>query len=220
WQEENRLRAAGVSSFGFSGTNAHVIVEQAPDLAAASQSDQAQPERPLDVITLSARTENSLRRLAARYAEQLSTETEHTLDIAYTANTGRASLAQRLAIVATEPDMPQKLAAFAANESGKWITGQAPLDRPKVAFLFTGQGSQYAGMGRELYESQPDFRAAFDECDALMRPLLGYALPDLFFGESTHLLDDTRYTQPGLFALEYALTQMWHAWGVRPDWVL
>lgn len=221
WQEDKHPRAAGVSSFGFSGTNAHIILEQAPVSASVPHSSPVQSERPLHVITLSARTNSSLRVLAERYVDQLSSDEANGFDIAYTANTGRASLVQRLAVVATDKhDMAQKLAAFAAGESAKVIRGQAPVDRPKVAFLFTGQGSQYAGMGRELYETQPDFRAAYDECDALMRPALGYSLPDLFFGDSTHLLDDTRYTQPALFALEYALAQMWRTWGVEPDWVL
>jgi acyl transferase domain-containing protein/NADPH:quinone reductase-like Zn-dependent oxidoreductase/SAM-dependent methyltransferase len=218
WGMEGRARVAGVSSFGFSGTNAHIVIEQAP---VQTPRVENQPERPLHVMALSARTKASLKQAAARYENQLRSTDVNLPDVAYTANTGRAKLAERLAVLAADArEAADKLAAFANGDTTKVISGQAPVDRPKVAFLFTGQGSQYAGMGRELYDSQPDFRAAFDECDALMRDGLGRSLFELFYGADTHLLNDTRYTQPALFALEYALSQMWRAWGVEPDWVL
>lgn len=219
WEAGGRPRAAGISSFGFSGTNAHIIIEEPP--VQSDSSVQSQTERPVHLLTLSARTPSALRTLAAEYANQLQSGDKDLPNVAYTANIGRAKLLERLAVVASNADeASQKLSAFANGETGKVITGQAAVDRPKVAFLFTGQGAQYAGMGRDLYESQPAFRAAFDECENLMSPSLGCSLFELFYGSETHLLNDTRYTQPALFALEYALTQMWRAWGVEPDWVL
>ncbi len=215
-------RIAGVSSFGFSGTNAHVILEEAPARAPAS----AAPDRPLHLVTLSARSEQALRALAGRYAAHLEAHPETPLaDLAFTANRGRAHFEQRLATVVRDGEsLRARLAAFAAGADpgadpgadGELFAGYCPAGAaPEVAFLFTGHGSHHAGMGRALYAVDPIFRAALDRCDALLRDEIDRTLPEILFGDGS-LLEAMRYAQPALFALQFALAELWQAWGVRP----
>lgn len=210
-------RFVGVSSFGFGGTNAHVVLAEAPQPEAAPR----QPDRPLHLLALSARTQPALQELARRYGAYLETDRPAPLgDICFTANTGRSQFAERLAITAaTAADLQAKLAAFAGGEAAPGVqVGQAGV--PKVAFLFTGQGAQHAGTGRALYECQPTFRNALERCNELLRPYLELPLLDVLYGETTAQLDQTAYTQPALFALEYALAELWRSWGIEPAGVL
>ncbi len=215
-------RLAGLSSFGFSGTNAHVVVEGAPALPPAG----AAPDRPLHLLAVSARGEEALRELARRWADHLAGHPGQDLgDVCHTANTGRAHLPERLAVVAGSLDqMRDRLAAFAAGErpAGSCRGSVSSSGRPRVAFLFTGQGSQYAGMGRRLYQTQPIFRAALDRCAEALRPHLDRPLPQVMYPADGggSLLDRTGYAQPALFALEHALTELWRSWGVEPAAVL
>lgn len=221
-------RRAGVSSFGFSGTNAHVVVEEPPepgDEGAAAPARVA-PERPLHLLTLSAPGESGLRDAVRRHAAHLAAGAEAPLaDVAHTANAGRAHHAHRLAVTAA--DAPAARAALEA-----WLSGTATPavrtgrlhtpDRPPVAFLFTGQGSQYPGMGWALRESSPAFRRALDRCADLLAgelevPLLELLDPAGRHGDRIHRTD---HTQPALFAIQYALCEMWAAWGIRPDVVV
>jgi acyl transferase domain-containing protein/acyl-CoA synthetase (AMP-forming)/AMP-acid ligase II/NADPH:quinone reductase-like Zn-dependent oxidoreductase/acyl carrier protein/NADP-dependent 3-hydroxy acid dehydrogenase YdfG len=214
-----KTRFVGVSSFGFGGTNAHVLLAEAPEPAAAS----AQDERPLHLLALSARTKPALQELAHRYGAYLETNSLASLgDICFTANTGRCQFAERLAIMAASPaDLQDKLAAFAGGEASPGLlAGQVGAHRAKVAFLFTGQGAQYAGMARALYESQPTFRSALERCEELLRPHVELPLLDVLYGVSTARLGQAAYTQPALFALEYALTELWRSWGIEPVAVL
>ncbi|HMD83203.1 MAG TPA: beta-ketoacyl synthase N-terminal-like domain-containing protein, partial [Terriglobia bacterium] len=218
WPRSNGRRLAGVSSFGFSGTNAHVVVEEAPERAAAPSG----PERPLHLLTLSAKSDEALRQLAARYEEHLAgPPPEAFADICFTANAGRARFSHRLAMVADSADQArEKLAG--------WGRGAEPRDcfagrtesasEPKLAFLFTGQGAQYVGMGRDLFATQPTFRKALERCAELLgghleRPLLSVLYPE---EGAASPLDETAYTQPALFALEFALAELWRSWGVYP----
>ena len=218
-------RIGGVSSFGASGMNAHAILEAAPlTVASDGQDALAQPQK---VLTLSARSEAALRTLAEHYARYI---TEHPAvdlaDMAFTASTGRSHFPFRLAsVAATREQLHDQLAAFAQSENAAGLTSGYALEtgQPKIAFLFTGQGSQYAGMGRELYDTQPVFREALDRCDALLRPYMDRPLLSVIFAENESdaaLLNDTRYTQPALFAVEYALAQVWLSWGVKPAAVM
>jgi acyl transferase domain-containing protein len=217
WPPGERVRRAGVSSFGFSGTNAHVIVEEAPVPAPGAA------ERRPRLIVLSARGEAALRQTAVRQADYLGSQPESSLaDVATTLSAGRAHFERRAALVAESVDE----ASAALREFGGggmpagMVAGSTRLgERPKIAFLFTGQGSQYAGMGRELYDSEPVFRASLDRCasilaDHLERPLLEVLFPakaaDTPIGE-------TAYTQPALFALEYSLCELWRSWGITPS---
>ena len=205
-------RVAGVSSFGFSGTNAHLILEEAPPM----EAPLVEGERPLHLLALSAKSEAALRALAGRYAAHLTGE-QPLADVAFTANTGRAHFEHRLATVV--PDLPtlrDRLAAFATGVSEGVVVGRAAAGAtPEIVFLFTGHGSHYAGMGRQLYASQPVFRLALERCAALLAPELDRPLTAILFGDEG-LLDSMAYSQPALFALQYALAELWQSWGVRP----
>lgn len=223
WPVRPGPRIAGVSSFGFSGTNAHLLLEAAP----APLPSQAQA-RTSQLLTLSARSAPALRSLAGRFAAHLSAQPELVpADVAYTAATGRTPLPQRLAVVGDDlAHLAALLAAHAAGEEQEeLLLGQAEGPRPPaVAFLFTGHGAQYAGMGLQLYQREPVFRAALDRCAAwldgqLDRPLLSILADEASMrpdGTRVQPLEDIAYAQPALFALQYALAELWQAWGVRP----
>ncbi|MBT4499871.1 MAG: type I polyketide synthase, partial [Gemmatimonadetes bacterium] len=221
WPVGEGRRFAGVSSFGFSGTNGHVVLEEAP-VAAENEEEAPEPQRPFHLLTLAARTGEGLTALAGSYEQHLLARSDADVgDVCFTAGTGRSQFAHRLGVVgATAEKVREKLAAAATGEDvaglvrGRFVGGE----RPGVAFLFTGQGAQYAGMGRQLYETQPVFRQTLDQCDTLLRdqleqPLLGVLYPEPGVDSP---LDDTAYTQPALFALEYALAQLWRSWGIEP----
>ena len=238
-------RLAGVSSFGFSGTNAHLVLEGAPTQPMREQKKEGL-KRPLHLLTLSAKSELALRELARRYQNDLPVNPAEYADICLRANTGRAQLEHRLSLIAsTKEEAHQKLVMFleqdrhAADASIEGLFEGYTKDVPQVAFLFTGQGSQYVGMGQHLYESEPTFRATLDHCDEILRslnvPLLSILYPDRQsskppFGKSKNQesqilnhksqIHETAYTQPALFALEYALAELWRSWGIEPDVVM
>jgi len=212
-----RPRRAGVSSFGFGGTNAHVVLEY---------SDYALPAPPPSrreshVFTISASTDTALRELAARYAARLEKKAADELDdLCFTVATGRAHLQQRFAMVVADTEMlADHLQRFAAGSEAGYA-GRAPAQRPDIAFLFSGQGAQHAGMARQLYAGEPLFRSVLDECAALTRGHLPEPLLPVIFGEIPGLLDHTAYTQPALFAVEYGLARLWQHWGIEPTAVL
>lgn len=220
WPSGEKQRLAGVSSFGASGTNAHVLLEEAPRSHPKSNSIA----RPLHVLTLSAKTKEALRQLSDRYHAYLS-HNPVLEDVCFSANTGRSHFKHRLAIVANSPaDAAEKLARVAQDQDGPGITvGQVEATTAaRIAFLFTGQGSQYVHMGRQLYETQPVFRDALDRCNGLLHPHLGCSLLERLYPTAalTDSLDDTAFTQPALFALEYALCKLWQSWGVEPSVVM
>jgi len=222
WSASTKRRLAGVSAFGFGGTNSHVILEEAPVLTTVV-SDL---ERPLHLLTLSAKSQQALEELVQSYANFFVSHPEASIaDICFTANTGRSHFDHRLGVV-LESTMQLRLAAdaFTAHqETDVLVSGQVQRKkRPKMAFLFTGQGSQYVDMGRQLYETQPTFRAALARCERILRPYLEKPLLEVLYpvtGASC-LLDETVYTQPALFALEYALAQLWQSWGINPTVVM
>jgi microcystin synthetase protein McyG len=217
WQRERQPLRAGVSSFGFSGTNAHVVIEQAPLTAPARRSA---PERPRHVLALSARSPSALAELVKSYADWLPNHPDARLaDICRAANAGRAHHEYRLAVTAASAEeMVSSLREAATRASRtKRVDGG-----PKVAFLFTGQGSQYQDMARELYFHEPAFRRAFKQCCELLRGQLSVALEELIYparGQQSPL-SDTANTQPALFAIEYSLACMLQAWGIEPAAVL
>jgi acyl transferase domain-containing protein/pimeloyl-ACP methyl ester carboxylesterase/acyl carrier protein len=226
WRAGGRPRLAGVSSFGFSGTNAHVILGEAPQRPAAAPG----ASRPVHLLCLSAKDESALRELASSYHGHLAAASSVPLaDVAHTAHTGRAHFTHRAALTAgSRAEMRDKLGALATSPaagnqpSGRRTAGAAhaiSAGGPPIAFLFTGQGAQYPGMSRQLYETLPTFRAAMQRCDELLRPHLDRSLLSVLYptaGEAA-LLDDTTYTQPALFALEYALAEVWQSWGIAPS---
>jgi acyl transferase domain-containing protein/aryl carrier-like protein len=211
WPRGARTRRAGVSSFGLSGTNAHIVLEEAP-LPVSTEGAEV-IDRPLHVLPLSAKTGVSLRALAARYAERLARDPElKAADVCFSAATGRSALEERLAISAwTSAELRERLESFAQQEvRANVYSGRAR--RRRIAFLFTGQGSQYAGMGQRLYKTQPVFKQALDRA-AQVVPLSTLFDPNAALGETAN-------TQPALFALEVALFELWRSWGVEPEAVL
>ncbi len=217
WPRTERPRLAGVSSFGFSGTNAHVIVSEAPISAARVVA----AERSAHLLVLSARTSAALRRVVTAVRDQLRRDTASFADICFSLATGRARHVERLALVAVDgEDAARELTRFLEGEDSRVHTARAEPGRtPRQAWLFTGQGSQWSGMGRELYETVPRFREALDRCAAILDPLRDRPLLTVMFGDPAlppGVLDDTRWTQPALFALEYALATTLRGWGVQP----
>ncbi|MEU6285847.1 type I polyketide synthase, partial [Streptomyces sp. NPDC047028] len=205
---EQRVRRAGVSSFGISGTNAHVIVEEAP----AEEPAKAPEAGPLPVVPwiVSGKTAEAVRAQAARLLEYV---TEHPglepADVGCSLVTQRSAFGYRAGVVAGDREgLLAGLAAVAERDIPAVAAGS-------VAFLFTGQGSQRAGMGRELYEAFPVFAAALDEVCTALDAHLERPLKDVMFGGEG--LDETGFTQPALFALEVALFRLLEFWGVRPD---
>ncbi|MCF2151836.1 acyltransferase domain-containing protein [Desmonostoc muscorum LEGE 12446] len=225
WDSKTGKRFAGVSSFGMSGTNVHLILEEAPKQATQVKSWDSN-ERPLHILSLSATTEQGLQDLAQSYEKFIeSNSTAAIVDICFTANTGRSHFDYRLALVAesTEQLLMQLQAFTAKQDTLGLVKGQlTSKKRLKVAFLFTGQGSQYANMGRELYETQPTFRKALEQCDAILSLYLNNSLLNILYPEpgEISLIDETAYTQPAIFAIEYALAQLWKSWGIEPDAVM
>ncbi|GGC78298.1 type I polyketide synthase [Chelatococcus reniformis] len=211
-------RIGGVSSFGFSGTNAHLILEQAPDPAPAPRAEP----RAIQIVTVSARTEAALASLAGSYASVLAVPGADLDAVAATATAGRMHLPHRAAVVAASPhEASEQLAALSlGQDAASAYRGAANARPPKIAFLFTGQGCQYLGMARGLLDAQPVFRAAMDDCRAQLNALWPHDLFEILFAESGasgDRLNDTTFTQPALFAVEYALAQLWASFGVRPD---
>ncbi|MGV9267534.1 type I polyketide synthase [Kitasatospora sp. NPDC003701] len=222
WPRGERVRRAGVSSFGLAGTNAHLIVEEAPPPAPTPG-----PGAGTHLLPLSARSPQALAELAGRLARRLAAAPEPALaDVCRTAGEGRTHFAHRAAVLADSPeDARFRLRALAAGRAVDDLPGSAPQPGapPRVAVLFGGQGSQYAGMGRGLYLTEPVFRAAVDECDELLGPLPGgrRLRSVLHPGPAeTDVLDRTEAAQPALFAVEWALWRLWHSWGLRPDVLL
>ncbi|AEI67803.1 type I polyketide synthase [Corallococcus macrosporus] len=226
WPQGDKPRVAGVSGFGLSGVNAHVLIEEAPP--AAARTPDAAP-RPLHVLTLSGRTPQALNELAQRYTQALGgpgLAGQSLEDICFTANTGRDAFRHRLAVLgSTQEGLRDQLTAFLAGQTSPAVLSGKAEGQPRVAFLFTGQGAQWPGMGEELFRTEPIFRDTLLRCDEVLRPLLGQSLIELLHpserdAQARSRLDETGFTQPALFALEYALAQVWMQWGIRPDFVM
>jgi len=246
WTSGDKARIAGISAFSFGGTNAHIVVEDFRMKVADAPSSF---NRPLHLLTLSAKTEAALKQSAERYAGYMAEHTDEDIwDICFTANTGRSHFNHRLAIMAESSEQAkERLSAFSEDKRAAGIfKGHLRSKKSKLVFLFTGQGAQYVGMGRQLYETQPVFREVIERCDAYLSktglsPYKEKSLLEVLYPkgiessrtssgntlairnlqpEDRGLLDETVYSQPALFAVEYALAELWKSWGIEPDVVL
>ena len=205
-------RRAAVSSFGIGGTNAHAVLEEAPTGASS-------PSTTPQLLVISARSETALRAATERLSAHLLAHPAQDLaDVAWTLQRGRVGFRHRSAFVVSDRDDAIRVLRSPSDLPG--ATGQHEGGVPRVAFLFSGQGSQYAGMGRGLYASQPAYREALDRCADILQPHLGGDLRTHLLAESGDALDQTWLTQPALFAVEYALAQLWRHWGVEPSAML
>ena len=216
WSRTKESRLAGVSSFSFSGTNAHLIVEEAP----VSAISHSQIERPLHLLALSAKDRAGLTQLAQRYENYLKSHPDVKLaDVCLSSNSGRVHFEQRLTIIGeNRSGAIEQLEAWQQER----VTSSASVVEDNIGILFTGQGSQYIGMGRELYETQPRFTKTINYCSQVLDSYLEQPLLDILFSKQkdNSLIDQTTYTQPALFALEYALYQLWISWGIQPHAVM
>jgi myxalamid-type polyketide synthase MxaE and MxaD len=206
WPSESEPLIAGVSAFGFGGTNAHVVLTEAPAKERRAEEGVSRAY----VLPLSARTPEGLRGLAGAYREFLHNTDAKPADICYTAAAGRSHHGYRLAACGRSREELR-------TELEQWLSrpdSDLSPDKPRVAFVFSGQGSHWAGMGRDLYEQYPIFRAALNECDAIFARLRPMGQ------ESSGQEDDTTIAQPAIFSIEVALAALWKSWGVTPDVVV
>ncbi len=215
WHRNGSPRRAGVSSFGIGGTNAHVVLEEAPDAGNGKAS-----ARPWKLLTLSAKTPAALEICNTGLAAALKADVETELaDVSYTLQVGRRAFPHRRAVLCQ--DHEDAVAALASLDPEKVFSESVEGEPPQVAFLFPGQGSQYVHMGRELYEQESSFRHQVDACAEILRGHLALDIRHLLFpAEGTEhaarQLEQTAMTQPALFVIEYALARLWMEWGVTP----
>lgn len=215
WINGNGPRRAGISSFGIGGTNAHVVLEEAPE------RPESGPSRPSQLLVLSAKTAEALETATTNLSAWFKENANANLaDVAYTLATGRRPFKHRRMVVAH--DAADAAQALDALDPRRVVTGlQEPKDRP-VMFMFPGQGAQYPNMGRQLYELEPTFRSAVDECAEQLKPLLGLDLREVLYPQgdtseqSREQLRQTAITQPALFVTEYALAKLLIEWDIRP----
>src|SRR5690554_356995 len=212
WQPRNGRRIAGVSSFGFSGTNAHVIVEEAPERAEVV----GRSKRNAHLLTLSAKSGEALEGLRKAYIDFLQNSPADAGSICHHAGAGRSDFAYRIAVTGEDKDaLRQQLQKLTPADFSAPV-----MQANRIAVLFTGQGSQYLGMGKVLYDSNKYFRHQIDHCAELLTPTLSRPLTEILWGDAEALIDDTRYTQVALFALEYSLFRWWEYQGLKPHYVM
>jgi phthiocerol/phenolphthiocerol synthesis type-I polyketide synthase E len=220
WEKGDHPRRAGVSSFGIGGTNAHVVLEEAP---AAATHTEGQEDR-AELIVLSAKTPAALEAVTANLVRHLESHPGLDLtDVAFTLQAGRRPLEMRRALVVRS--VADAAAALVAGDPRRVWTAQATPGFRPVAFLFPGQGTQHARMAAELYESGrwPIFRDEIDRCAAILEPHLGLDLRrELLAGdtEAAQRLEQTALAQPALFAVEHSLARLWMDWGIEPEALL
>ncbi|MBB2988763.1 acyl transferase domain-containing protein/NADPH:quinone reductase-like Zn-dependent oxidoreductase/acyl carrier protein [Mycolicibacterium iranicum] len=226
WERNGTPRIAGVSSFGFAGTNAHVILEEAPQDAQAPASSAADEDKRFALLPLSARTPAALRRLAESYRTWMTEHPEASLaDVCFTAGAARAHLEHRAALVVNSREQAvELLGALADDRPAPGLVRGEAYEAPKTAWVFTGQGSQYPGMARELFDTEPVFAETVNRCAAAVADVLEKPLLDVIFDvdspDHEETLRQTSYAQPALFAVEMGLARLWQSWGLEPDVVL
>ncbi|WP_410477616.1 acyltransferase domain-containing protein [Nostoc sphaeroides] len=216
WSEGETPRRAGVSSFGVGGTNAHIVLEEAPQIQSSGAS------RPQQLLLLSAKTSKALEAATANLQQHLQYNAEINLaDVAYTLQRGRKAFNYRRSIVCH--DITDAIAALQSLDPNQVNTRHTEIRNPPVVFMFPGQGSQYVDMGLNLYNREPVFQEVVDRCAEILKPLLGRDLREIMYPAPSERetaaisLRQTCFTQPALFLIEYALAQLWQSWGVKPQ---
>ena len=232
WPAVHSVRRAGISSFGVGGTNAHVVLEQPPSVPAT------EARRRWQLLLLSARTSSAVEAAIANLAAHLREQPGLNLaDVAYTLQVGRRAFDQRRFLLCRSVE--EAAVALEAGEPQRLLAGSEPLADRSVVFMFPGQGAQYVNMGRELYQVEPVFRDCVDRCAEILTPQLGLDLRTILYPDDSKIedggwrmedrssilhprssildLEQTQYTQPALFVVEYALARLWMSWGVRPQ---
>jgi acyl transferase domain-containing protein/thioesterase domain-containing protein/acyl carrier protein len=214
WQSDDKPRRAGVTSLGIGGTNAHAILEEAPTAPPSG------PSRPWQILTLSAKSPAALDSMARDLADYLEENSPKLADVAFTGHLGRKAFRYRRAVVCADPAGASD--ALRRGDSRRVASNWAPDTESPVIFLCTGQGSQYVSMARGLYESEPVFRSTVDFCSEYLQQFIGVDLRTILFPSETatkaaaESLNQTRFTQPALFVVEYAMAKLWSSWGVEP----
>ncbi|ASC71034.1 Type I polyketide synthase (PKSs) [Halomicronema hongdechloris C2206] len=215
WAANGTPRRAGISSFGIGGTNAHVVLEEAPALPPSGAS------RPWQILPLSAKTPTALETATTQLADYLQQHPDANLaDVAYTLQVGRRPFEHRRLVVCR--NLETAVQALGDPTSPSVLTQLSDDEHQPIVFMFSGQGAQYLHMGRELYEHEPVFREQVDGCCELLHPHLGLDLRQVLYGDSPKddaaaQLRQTAIAQPALFVVEYALAQLWMSWGIRPE---
>jgi acyl transferase domain-containing protein/acyl carrier protein len=216
WKADCLPRRAGINSFGIGGTNAHVILEEAP---LVEPSASARPEH---LVVLSAKTDSALETATANLLEHFKQNPDLNLaDAAYTLQVGRKAFDRRRVLVCR--DHEDAVAALETLDAARVLTSRQESTERPVTFMFSGQGTQYVNMALGLYECEPTFREQVDLCSQLLTPHLGFDLREVLYPragqekEATARLQQTRLAQPALFVIEHALAQLWMEWGVRPN---
>ena len=215
WKSNGAPRRAGVSAFGFGGTNAHVILQEAP------KPEPSGPSRDHQLLVLSAKTASALEAATGNMVTLLKNQPEVSLaDTAYTLKVGRVAFNHRRFVVCRNNE--DAVAALEAADSTRRPTVHQDKRDPGITFMFSGQGAQYPGMAAELYRTESVFRETVDQCAEILRPHLGLDLRTVLYPrdaaaeEAAHAINQTSMTQPALFVTEFALAKLWMSWGVQP----
>ena len=216
WRPENGTpRRAGVSSFGTGGTNAHLVLEEAPPLTPGG------PSRSWQLLALSAKTPEALEAATRNLAAHLRAHPDTPLaDVAYTLQVGRTEFTHRRVVLCQS--VAEAVTLLEKPEGRKVLSGRQELREPPVVFMFPGQGAQYVNMGADLHRTEPVFREAVDECARILQPILGRDLRTVLFSTAgseaaaEEQLRQTRFTQPAIFVVEYAMARLWMSWGLKP----
>ena len=212
WKRSDEPRRAGVSSFGVGGTNAHLVLEEAPARVQPLSSHTNH------LIVLSARSATALDQATGNLASHLKAHPDADLSsVTYTLQTGRRAFEHRRSVACT--DVADAVAVLESRDRKRIVTGTHVGPAPSIVFMFPGQGSQHPGMAAELYRTEPSFRDDVDSCAKLLQPLLGVDLREVLYGEGedASVLKQTALAQPCIFVIEYALARLWMRWGVQPQ---
>lgn len=224
WPEEKPVAYAGVNSFGYGGTNAHVLLQEAPVRDIPARTPEFDRDHPL-LIPLSAHSESALKALVKKYRDVLfNTERPDILlaDLAYTTTLRRSHHTHRLGmVVSSRQQLKEYMHSFLVGEKQPSLFYAANEQAQKVLFVYTGMGPQWWGMGRELMRSEPVFRQTLEACDAIFLQMTGWSLIEaLSADEQESRIGQTQIAQPTNFALQVALTALWNSWGIQPDAVV